>query len=224
MTVTQSPQLPLNFDFRPSMSGEDFLVSECNAQAVAWLDRWPDWPSPFTVIYGEAGCGKTHLAEVFREATGAALIDLDSDDPYEMMGAAKAGVIDDIERVIETKQQALFHLFNSAKENGAHVLITAKTAPAHWNVSLADLKSRLGTAPAIEIGQPDDRLMLAIVVKLFSDRQIQIDPEVSTYMLSRMERSFDQARRLVSEIDRQSLSQKRKITIPLVRSVFQKEE
>lgn len=222
--MNQPPQLPLDFDFRPSMSGEDYLVSDCNAAAVAWLDRWPDWPAPFVVIYGEAGCGKTHLAEVFRQATGAKLVNLDSDDPYEMMGQAKCAVIDDVEDRLLDKERALFHLYNYAKENNAQILITASQAPSHWDLKLADLKSRMGTAPAIEIGQPDDRLMQAIVIKLFNDRQIQLEPDVITYLVSRMERSFDQARTLVAEIDRQSLSQKRRITIPLVRSVLQAEE
>ncbi|MDV7340181.1 DnaA/Hda family protein [Terasakiella sp. A23] len=219
--MSQNPQLPLNFDFRPSMSGDDFLVSDCNTQAVQWLDRWPDWPSPFLVIYGEAGCGKTHLAEVFRQATGAVLLDLADNDPYAQMGQATTGVVDDIDGILANHEQALFHLYNFAKENGAQILITSKSAPADWQVNLPDLRSRMGTAPAIEIGQPDDRLMEAVVIKLFSDRQLQIEPDVSAYMLSRMERSFDQARTLVAEIDRQSLSQKRKITIPLVRSVLQ---
>ncbi|NVK17610.1 MAG: DNA replication protein [Methylocystaceae bacterium] len=222
--MTQSPQLSLDFDFRPSMSGEDYLVSDCNAAAVAWLDRWPDWPAPFVVIYGESGCGKTHLAEVFRQATGAKLVKLENDDPYEMMGQATSGVIDDVQECVQENERALFHLYNYAKENNAHILITANKAPAYWNINLADLKSRLGTAPAIEIGQPDDRLMQAIVIKLFNDRQIQLEPDVITYMVSRMERSFEQVRRLVAEIDRQSLSQKRRITIPLVRSVLQTDD
>ena len=69
--MSRPRQLSLEFNHRPALSGEDFLVAPCNAEAVAWLDRWPDWPSPVLVIHGEEGCGKTHLAQVFRAVSGA---------------------------------------------------------------------------------------------------------------------------------------------------------
>ena len=64
-------QLPLEFEHRPSLGGEDFLIAPCNEDAVAWLDKWPDWRSPALIIYGPPGCGKTHLAHVFMASTGA---------------------------------------------------------------------------------------------------------------------------------------------------------
>ncbi len=218
--MSTPPQLPLDFDYRPSLSGEDFLVSSCNAEAVAWLDRWPDWPAPFLLIYGEASCGKTHLAEVFCQATAAQKLVV-CEDPYAMMGEGEAGVIEDVDQLVETQAQALFHLYNHAKENGKKVLLTARTSAQSWNVGLADLKSRLTTVPAIEIGQPDDALMEAILVKLFNDRQLQVERGVITYMLGRMERSFAAALGLVKQIDETALAEKRKITVALARSVLQ---
>lgn len=221
--MTSSTQLPLQFDYRPSLSGDDFLVSACNAEAVAWLDRWPDWPAPFLLICGEAGCGKTHLAEVFCQATGAHKVVLAS-DPYAVMGQAQAAVIEDIDRLVASSQQGLFHLYNFARENNRQVLLTARTIPAQWNLSLPDLKSRMGTVPVVEIGQPDDTLMEAVLVKLFSDRQLQVERDVISYMLGRMERSFETAQRLVQAIDDEALAEKRRITVPLVRSVLQRLE
>ncbi len=218
--MSDLPQLPLEFDYRPSMRGEDFLVCANNAEAVAWLDRWPDWPAPFVVIYGEAGCGKTHLAEVFAQATGAKALVL-THDPYETMAEAHAGVLEDVDRLVAHHQQDLFHLYNFAKENAVQVLMTARIPPADWKIDLPDLKSRMGAVPVVEIGQPDDAMMEAVLVKLFADRQLKVEREVVVYMLSRMERSFEQAIGLVKEIDRQSLSQKRRITVPLVREVLQ---
>ncbi|WP_240796869.1 DnaA/Hda family protein [Terasakiella sp. SH-1] len=213
-------QLPLDFEYRPAMSGDDFLVCASNAEAVAWLDRWPDWPAPFVVIYGEAGCGKSHLAAVFRQATGAEPVSLQS-DPYETMGEATVGVIEDVDLIISDHQKDLFHLYNHAREKGLTLLLTARHAPVDWDVNLPDLKTRLGTVPVVEIGQPDDMLMEAVLVKLFSDRQIQVERDVIAFMLLRMERSFEQAITLVQEIDRRALAQKRRITVPLVRSVLQ---
>ncbi|WP_126465273.1 HdaA/DnaA family protein [Candidatus Terasakiella magnetica] len=192
-----------------------------NAEAVAWLDKWPDWSgAPFVVIYGQPGCGKTHLAEVFRQATGAQALKL-CQDPYETMGEASVGVLEDVDRLIADHQKDLFHLYNHAKEKGLTLLLSARTAPAQWQITLPDLKTRMGAVPVVEIGQPDDMLMEAVLVKLFSDRQLKVERDVIAFMLLRMERSFEQAIRLVQEIDRRALSEKRKITVPLARSVLQ---
>ena len=96
-------QLPLGFPQRPALGGEDFLVAPPNADAVAWLDRWPDWPQPALVIHGPPGCGKTHLSHVFRAISGAVPVgaaELASADPMTVAGTAPAIVIDDAEAVL----------------------------------------------------------------------------------------------------------------------------
>ena len=64
-------QLPLDLGHHPALSEGDFLVAPCNAEAHAWLERWPRWPGPASVIFGPAQCGKTHLAS----AIGLALVE-----------------------------------------------------------------------------------------------------------------------------------------------------
>jgi chromosomal replication initiation ATPase DnaA len=64
-------QLPLDLGFRPALSRTDFLIAPCNAAAVAWLDRWPSWPSPALALWGPQRSGKTHLMEVWRARSGA---------------------------------------------------------------------------------------------------------------------------------------------------------
>ena len=79
MAVTRgSEQLILQFENRVAQGVEDFLVAPGNRHAVDWIDRWPDWPFTALVVVGPPGCGKTHLAALWRARTGAASIDLDS--------------------------------------------------------------------------------------------------------------------------------------------------
>jgi DnaA regulatory inactivator Hda len=226
--VSRSLQLPLDFEHRPSLTGEDFLVVESNRDAVIWLDRWPDWPTPALVIHGPAGCGKTHLAHVFLARSGGrklSILDMSADEPRDLIEDIPACVIEDAERFLEAGlEQALLHLYNALKETGGQLLLTSRRPPSRWPVHLADLRSRLNTATAVRIGPPDDTLMQAVVVKLFADRQLKVDQDVVTFMLARMERSFDAARELVARIDAAALKERRKITVRLVRDLLKDDE
>lgn len=226
--MSRNLQLPLDFEHRPSLTGEDFLVVESNRDAVIWLDRWPDWPTPALVIHGPAGCGKTHLAHVFLARSGGrklSILDMSADEPRDLIEDIPACVIEDAERFIEAGlEQALLHLYNALKETGGQLLLTSRRPPSRWPVHLADLRSRLNTATAVRIGPPDDTLMQAVVVKLFADRQLKVDQDVVTFMLARMERSFDAARDLVARIDAAALKERRKITVRLVRDLLKDDE
>lgn len=217
-------QLPLGFDHKPQLTRDDFLVADCNRQALDWLDRWPDWPAPALALVGPAGCGKTHLAGMFASLDNVKAVTLGAlttQTPPDLLGQAQALVIDDADTCLSLGlEEKLFHLYNLAKEAGSHLLLTARDAPARWSVHLPDLKSRLNAAVVVEIGAPDDALILQVLVKLFNDRQIKVEEEVLTYMLARMERSFEAARKLVEAIDTQSLTHKRRVTVPLVRTVM----
>jgi DnaA regulatory inactivator Hda len=224
-TPPKSPgQLALDFDHRPSLSGEDFLVAPCNADAIKWIDAWPDWPAPGLVVHGPSGSGKTHLANVFLSKTGGRAIaarDLTESEPARLFAASPALVIDDAERALDSDGEvALFHLYNFAAEAGRSLLLTAHRPPARWGIKLADLESRLNACPQAGIGAPDDALIAAVLVKQFADRQLRVDDGVISFMLPRMERTFAAARAAVEAIDKRSLAEQRSVTVPLARRVL----
>ena len=223
-------QLALDFDHRPSLGGEDFLVAPQNAEAVRWLDAWPDWPGPALVIFGPGGSGKTHLAQVFEAKSNARRVtpaELRESQPPTYLGDAPAAILEDADGVCgpggENSEEAVLHLYNHLAESGRHLMLTAKQPPARWGIGLKDLVSRLNTASQAVIGAPDDALIAAVLVKQFADRQLKIDADVISFMLTRMERSFEAARSMVAAIDALALSQRRNITLPLVRQVLHSE-
>jgi len=222
-TVTQ---IPFDFDPRPALGGEDFLVAPCNADAVQWVERWPDWPGPVLAIAAAEGAGKTHLAHVFQAQTGARAVsveDLRTQRADGVLAGAGALVLEDVEAFLDAGlAEELLHLYNLAREDNVKILMTAVRPPSRWAIALKDLSSRLKTAPVAEIGAPDDALLTALIVKQFADRQLNVDPDVLTYMLARMDRSFRAVRNLIHAIDKQALAQKRAITVPLVRGVLDK--
>jgi DnaA regulatory inactivator Hda len=227
--VTGTAQLPLELVLRPALGREDFLVAPSNQVAVAWIDRWPDWPGPALALHGPPGCGKTHLGQVWRAASGAVEIDagrLARAEPPELLGAARACVLDDAGDLLGVagagvEGERLLHLFNSVAERGGQLLLTGRTAPARWPCALPDLRSRLAAATAVPMAPPDDALMAAVLVKLFADRQLPVGEELVRYLLARMERSFAAARALVAALDRASLADRRAVTIPLARRVLE---
>ena len=63
-------------------------------------------------------------------------------------------------------------------------------------------------------------MLEALIVKLFSDRQITLTSEVLNYILQNMERSFAYAEKLVKQVDDLSLALKRAVTVPLVKQAM----
>ena len=214
-------QLPLALELRPALGRADFMVADCNREAVSWIDHWPDWPVPALCLYGPRGSGKSHLAEVWRARSAALSVsghDLVGANPDVLLGDATGLVIEDADLGLD--ETVCFHLYNMLKERGGHLLMTAQQPPARWKVDLPDLKSRLGAALVCEISPPDDGLMVGLLIKLFADRQMAPSPQIIAYILPRIERSFVALTDLVAAIDRQALAQKRAVTLPLVRSVM----
>ncbi len=120
----------------------------------------------------------------------------------------------------DMQERALFHAFNLAREHSATILITTREFPTRWPVTLPDLVSRLRAADVAELLPPDDALLRGVLVKQFADRQIAVNERVISYMLTRMERSFDALRSLVDEIDRRALAERAEITRPFVSRVM----
>lgn len=215
-------QMPLDLGHRAALGREDFLVAPSNHDAVAWLDLWPNWPSPAIVIYGPEACGKTHLAEVWRTRSKARMIsaaEIAGRDAPSVADGANALVVEAVDRI--TDERALLHLFNYVAGQGGWLLLTAATAPPHWNIKLADLRSRLMALPAIAVGAPDDALIEAVMVKQFTDRQIRVQPDVIAYLLPRLERSLASVRAIVAALDAAALAERRPITVPLARQVLE---
>ena len=214
-------QIPLSLPVRVAYGREDFMVAPCNAEAVAWLDRWPDWPTPFLVVHGPAGSGKTHLAHVWQARSGAAVAaarDLRREDVPDLLKDRRAVLVDDAEAC--PQPDALLHLYNLCREESVFLLLTAARPPARWDLTLRDLASRLRTVPAVALTPPDEDFTATLLVKHLADRQLQIPPEVVSYVLPRLERSFGAARDFAAAVDRESLAERRPVTIPLARRVL----
>ncbi len=225
MTTEAPAQLVLDLGHRPALGRADFLVSQCNADAVAWIDRWPDWPAPGLVIWGPAASGKSHLGQVWRARAAAPMItaaDLDDREPPDLIGEHCDVYVDGADVVAGNprRERAALHVYNMIAERGGHILFSSRTPPARWPLGLADLRSRLNALPVASIAPPDDAVLGAVLLKLFADRQLSVGVDVVQFAVTRMERSFEAAERLVAAVDRLALASQRRVTVPLLRDVL----
>jgi chromosomal replication initiation ATPase DnaA len=214
-------QLAFSLGHAESFAREDFLPGPSNAAALALIDSWPDWPNRTVALIGPEGSGKSHLASIWTEEAGARSISARSLPQIDLSGAFATGALVVEDLAFETlDERALFHLLNLAREERAHLLLTARSAPNGWPVTIRDLASRLRALPAVVVAPPDDALLRSLIVKLAADRQLAVDEALVNYLANRIERSFAGVRAAVVLIDQEAMRQHRPVTRALAAEIF----
>jgi len=212
-------QLAFDWPMRVALGREDFFVSDANARAFAMVSAQDSWPEGKLAVVGPKGSGKTHLARVFAQNTGAILLRAAEIAPDFSQPEAHHVVIEDMERLPRAAEEAVFHLHNHLRGRG-RLLLTSDRAPSRWAIALPDLASRMQATTVSGIDDPDDRLLGAVMMKLFQDRQIAPPPALITYLVSRIDRSFAAAARMVADLDAAALAQGREVNVPLARALL----
>ena len=210
----QAPnQLAFELPHRQALGAEDFLVSRSNEAAVAFVDGWPRWPNPTVMVAGPQDSGKSHLAHVWQLRSGAPIVQAASvgDAHVAEFVDQKAMVVEDVDRGA-SDERVLFHLLNLARERGLSLLLTSRALPGEIAIDLPDLRSRLRAMPVVRIEAPDEALLKSVLVKLFADRQVTVEPHVIDHIALHMERSMAAAGQVVAEADRLSLALGRRVS------------
>jgi len=218
-------QLSFDLPVRAALGREDFFVAPANAMAVALIEGWRDWPGRKLVLEGPKGAGKTHLAHVWAQAAGARIVEARALAGADIPDLASGPVaVEDVPLIAgdTAAENALFHLHNLTLAEGHSLLLTADRPAAHWGLTLPDLASRMQGTQATRLDAPDDRLLTALLAKLFADRQLIPTPDTIPYLVTRMDRSFDSARQLVAALDAAALAQGRPINRKLAADVMER--
>lgn len=204
---------------------ESDLIAGCfNADAVEWVNRWPNWPLPKIIcIYGPKGCGKTFLAALWKQHTQAFEITeskISQTSPFDVCENFKNIIIDDAHLIKEDAW--LYNLFNTSYKNPEiSILLTATIPPKHWQ-KIPDLVSRMASITSVEIHQPNDDDLKNIILKFFHHRGVEVSQNVIQFLLNHMDRSLESLQLVCLKLDSISKALKRSITIPLIQENFDK--
>lgn len=213
-------QLVFDLPVDTAFGRDDFFATEANAQAVSAIESWQDWPLNKLVLVGPAGAGKSHLARIWADVSGAQIV---------AASALKTGVridgpvcVEDVHCIAQDRaaEENLFHLHNIQGQQGYALLMTGLGSPMGWGIGLPDLASRIAGSHLVKLGAPDDGLLAAVLVKQCMDRQLPVEPGVVDYILRRVERSFHGVRTLVAQLDRLSLQRKKAVGQGMVRDAL----
>ena len=220
MPASAALQLVLSLGYPESFAREDFVTGASNAAALALIDAWPDWPDRIVALVGPEGSGKSHLASIWGDKTGARFLSgrLLGEADLPAMLSTGALVIEDLPARLD--EVALFHLLNLARQEKAYVLLTGRTQPTVWPIALPDLASRLRVLPVVTVSAPDDLLLRALLIKLAADRQLDLEEPVLSYLIPRVERSFAGVRTAVVRLDQEAMRQHRPVTRALAAELF----
>jgi len=223
---SNAEQFTFDLPGHPAMGRADFLEAPSNALALAAIEAPAGLPAGIMVLSGPQGSGKTHLAHVWAQQSAAHWLDarlLPEALPHIMASPVRAFVIDDAAGVTGPPgEEALFHLINHLRGSG-QLLLTARQPVRDWPLSLPDLISRLSAAAHVALSEPDEALLGAVLVKLFNDRQLRVQPALIAYLLGRMERSLAVAGDLVARLDAEALKLRRPVTRALAQELFAQE-
>ncbi len=189
--------LPLDWTRTQGPTG-GFLVSVCNAEAVRHLEHSATWPVRTTILVGPRLSGRSLLGRLFAEATGGAVIDT----------------------VHGERDDTLFHAWNRAQETRLPLLMIADTPPDRWAIALPDLRSRMGAAPVVALGEPDDGLIAPLIDRMFLDRGTRIADDLAAWLAPRIERRYEAIHQIVTRLDEAALAGHKRITIPFARQYF----
>lgn len=224
-------QLALSLHLRDDAIFSNFYPGENRALLTELQLAINSAPRSF-YLSGSEGAGCSHLLQAcchLATQIQRTSFYLSLSNPDELMPAMLEGMemlhvvcIDDVQGVAGTAEweEALFHLYNRCRDNNTVLIVAGDQPPTHLSILLADLKSRLtwDLVYAVHALSDDDKI-LALQLRA-KNRGLQLNDDVANYLITHSARSMTALYNLLDQLDKESLAQQRRLTIPFVKSVI----
>ncbi len=218
--MSELNQLLLELDYKTNFNEHDFYLSKSNENAFNLVNSWPDWNKKILNISGEKFSGKSHLANIFKLKSKAFLVKGDeiNNSIFKRLKLYESVIIDDFENCKE--EEILYSIFNLIDQDSKYMLINSLKPINEIKFNLSDLTSRSKNCIYVEIENPDDELLFAIILKNFSDRQIKIEKKIINFIISRIDRSYRKIDEFIYKIDELSLKKKKPINLKTIKEIL----
>ena len=218
--MNELDQKLLDFEIYESFDESDYYVSKCNFFARNLIAIWPNWEKKIVNLAGEKYSGKTHLSKIFKSNSDALYLYSNNieDNILKKIKLSNSIIIEDLEESFDEK--LLYSIFNLVEQDNKYLLISSKKPIDTMKFTLPDLLSRLKNCIIAKIEQPDDELIYAIILKIFSDRQIKLDNKIIDYIIKRIARSYSKMHEFIYKIDELSLKKKKSINFKIIKEII----
>ena len=218
--MNEQNQLLINFNLKKDYDEQDFYVSSSNKYAFNIINGWPKWLKRTVNLYGEQYSGKSHLSKIFETKTTCLNIESINftNEILLKFKTKQALIIENFNYNIPEK--LLYSLINIVEQENKYLLITSLKPINKFDFKLKDLNSRINYCLFVEIGAPDDELIYALIVKNFSDRQINIDKKIIEYIIKRINRSYKDIFLFIYKVDQLSLQKGKPINLSIIKKIL----
>ena len=209
-------QTSFEYNIQPKYNIENFYVSEANEEAYEFVINENNH-TDFSILYGPAKSGKTHLGLIWMEKNKAILYN--QNNYFSIIKENNNIFIDDFFNNLN--EEYMFYIINHCFNNNLKILLCSDRLISNYDFKLKDLSSRLKSFYVKKINKPDDDLIVNLLTKLLYDKQIIINnPEIFSFILNRINRTYEDVHKFIEKIDKFSLEKKRELTIPLIKKLI----
>lgn len=213
---------------------QNFYISPRNRILLQCLKNFSlKTGEPYIYIWGNPDAGCTHLLHACCHAAQeqgfsvaylplSAIKKTSSPEIFRGLELIDMVCIDELESIATDRvwQEALFHLYNRLQEQLHYLLIAAKNVPQCLGFSLQDLVSRLASSVLFQVHALNDNERLIALQQRARFRGLEFSDEVGQFLLLRLPRHSKKLFSVLDQLDQASLSLKRKLTIPLVKTIL----
>ena len=229
--ATPPTQLTLGVLLNDDATFDNFLISDVNLQIVQSLCD-PRTDSKIIYLWGPGSSGVTHLLQAMchhyegadRGAIYLPLSQKGEFAPEILSGTNNLSLVclDDMEELAgnRTWEAALFTAFNAIMESNTKLLLGAHNVPSNLRVNLPDLNSRLQSALIFQLRSLDEIEKRRALQLRASKRGIELSDSVIDFIYQRCDRSMSGLIDVLLKLDHSSLTHKRKLTIPLIKTTM----
>lgn len=214
----------LTLDIRPLQQASfDNFLGEANAELLTRL-RHAVQAHGFNLIYlwGAPGSGRTHLlraAEAAAHDRAACFVDAEAAGAELPCPPGGMLIVDDVDRLGEAAQIALFRAFNTAATTGLTILMSGPVPPLGLLLR-EDLRTRIGSALIYEVKRLSDDEKAAALARHAAARGMKVEDALIAYLLRHAPRDLPSLMSILDALDHLSLEQQRPVTLPLVRHIL----